>query len=157
MEIGIRLRREWRAMQPHYYLYSGCVGGARRSSLVRRFHHASVALRMGAGTQREDLHTEGTSTKVSGGTTLRLPTSDNPPISTTYTHHGQLVLLPLPPSTAAEIIIIFSQLLCCYTRLRCNHLDSALLCRIGTFFAAGTHSPSWSSSCHFLIAVFVWT
>ena len=57
-------------MQPHYYLYSGCVGGARRSSLVRRFHHASVALRMGAGTQREDLHTEGTSTKVSGGTTL---------------------------------------------------------------------------------------
>ena len=25
---------------------------------------------MGAGTQREDLHTEGTSTKVSGGTTL---------------------------------------------------------------------------------------
>ena len=59
-------------MQPHYYLYSGCVGGARRSSLVRRFHHASVALRMGAGTQREDLHTEGTSTKVSGGTTLTL-------------------------------------------------------------------------------------
>jgi len=32
---------------------------------------------MGAGTQREDLHTEGTSTKVSGGTTLTIYVENN--------------------------------------------------------------------------------